>query len=140
MEQGKKLPLSLSNRTRQQLRLGNLNIDFNEEYFSLLNSYKKLKKYHKSIEDRSKSELKRDKIYYTILRVLSIETPNRNYRYPGLSIADIINARYDGHAFYYLRLEDDKEMVQECISNLIKENIVSEVKIPVSGEPPNFRS
>lgn len=108
-KQGKKLTLFLSNRTRQQLRLGNFNIEFDEENFSLLSSYKKLKKHHKPIDDRFKSELKRNRIYYIILRVLSIEAPNKNYRYPGLSIADIINARYDGHAFYYLRLEDDKK-------------------------------
>lgn len=134
-KQGTKFPLFLTRETHEQLRLDNLIIEFNEEYSSLLNSYKKLKKHNKSNEDRFISELKRNRIYYIIMRVLSIETPNKNYRYPGLSIADIINARYDGHAFYFLRLEDNKEMIQVCLNNLIKENIVSEVKIPVSGEP-----
>ena len=69
------------------------------------------------------------------MRILSIETPNKNYRYPSLSITDIINARYDGHAFYYLRLEDDKEMVRECLNNLKREKIVSEIRIPLGIEP-----
>ncbi|MGH9976962.1 MAG: hypothetical protein ACRD8Z_14170, partial [Nitrososphaeraceae archaeon] len=82
-KRGKKLPLYLSKKTRQQLRLGNLNIEFKEERPNVLISYKKLKKHHKSIEDRSKSELKRNRIYYIIMRALSIETPNKNYRYAG---------------------------------------------------------
>jgi hypothetical protein len=127
---GKKSPLLLSNKTREQLRLDNLNIEFKEDHPNLLNSYKKLKKQRMSKEDRFKSELKRNRIYYIIMRALSIETPNRFYKYPGLSISDIINARYDGHAFYFLRLEDDKELVQECLNSLIRERIVSEIKIP----------
>ena len=133
-KQGTKFPLFLTRETNDQLRLGNLKIEFNEEYSSLLNSYKRLKKRDKLIDDRFKNELKRNRIYYIIMRVLSMETPNKNYRYPGLSIADITNARYDGHAFYYLRLEDDEEMIQGCLNNLIRERIVSEVKIPASGE------
>jgi hypothetical protein len=131
---GKKLPLFLSNRTREQLRLGNLNIEFKEEYSGLLNSYKKLKKRHKLIEDRSKSGTKRDRIYYIIMRVLSIKTPNKHYRHPGLSIADIVNARYNGHAFYYVRLEDDKQLVGECLLKLEKENIVKKIKIRSEDE------
>jgi hypothetical protein len=133
-KRGKKLPLFLSNKTREQLRLGNLNIEFKEEHSNLLNSYKKLKKHHKSIENRFKSELKRNMIYYIIMRVLSIETPNKHYRYPGLSIIDITNARYDGHAFYYLRLENDKETIQECLNNLIREKIVREIQISAENE------
>ncbi len=133
-KRGKKLPLYLSNKTREQLRLGNLNIEFKEEHSTLLNSYKKLKKRRKSIEDRFKSELKRNRIYYIIMRILSIETPNKHYRNPGLSIADIINARYDGHAFYFLQLEDDKEMVQDCLNNLKREKIVREIRIPAEDE------
>ncbi len=137
-KRGKKLPLFLSNKTHEQLRLGNLNIEFNEECSSLQNSYKKLKKRAKSSEERFKTELKRNRIYYTIMRVLSIETPNKNYRYPGLSIADITNARYDGHAFYYLRLEDDKEMIQECLNNLIREKIVSKIR-ELSRNGPRYK-
>ena len=96
-KRGKKLPLFISNKTHEQLKLGNLNIKFNEEYSSLQNSYKKLKKRVKSIEDRFKTELKRNMIYYIIMRVLSIEPPNKNYRHHRLSITDILNARYDGH-------------------------------------------
>ena len=134
-KRGKKLPLFLSNRTRQQLRLGNLKIEFKEEQSNLLNSYKKLKKRHRSNENRFKNQQKRDRIYYIILRVLSIETPNRHYKSPGLSIGDIINARYDGHAFYYLRFEDDQEIIQECLNNLIREKIVSEIKTPSMDKP-----
>ncbi|MGH9976262.1 MAG: hypothetical protein ACRD8Z_10570, partial [Nitrososphaeraceae archaeon] len=132
---GKKLPLFLANKTREQLRLDNLNIEFQEEEHSnLLNSYKKLKKRNESIEDRSKSELKRNRIYYIIMRALSIETPNKHYSYLGLSITDIINARYDGHAFYFLRLEDEKHLVEECISNLKEERIVKETTLPSQDE------
>lgn len=134
-KRGNKLPLFLSDKAREQLRLDDLIIEPKEEHSNLLNSYKKLKKCRKSIEDRFKSELRRKRIYYIIMRVLSIETPKKNYRYPSLSIADIINARYDGHAFYYLRLEDDKEMVQECLNNLKGEKIVSEIRIPSRVEP-----
>lgn len=74
-KRGKKLPLFLSNKTHEQLRLGNLTIEFKEKYSNLLNSYKKLKKRDKLIEDRFKSETKRNRIYYIIMRVLSIETP-----------------------------------------------------------------
>lgn len=132
---GKKLPLFLSNRTREQLRLGNLKIEFKEKYSRLLNSYKKLKKRHKLIEDRFKNEDKRNWIYYIIMCVLSIETPNKHYRHPCLSIDDILNARYNGHAFYYLRLEDDKRLVEECLCKLEKENIVKKIKIRSEDEP-----
>ena len=40
---GMKSPLFLSNRTRQQMRLDNLNIEFKGDHPDLLNSYKKLK-------------------------------------------------------------------------------------------------
>jgi len=127
---GMKSPLFLSNRTRQQMRLDNLNIEFKGDHPDLLNSYKKLKKHRISKEERFKSELKHNRIYFIIMRVLSIETPNRFYKCPGLSISDIINSRYDGHAFYFLRLEDDKELVQECLNSLNREKIVSKIKIP----------
>ena len=127
---GKKSPLLLSNKTREQLRLDNLNFDFREAHHNLLNSYKKLKKHRISKEERFKSELKRNRIYFIIMRTLSIETPNRFYKCPGLSISDIINARYDGHAFYFLRLENDKELVHECLNSLTREKIVSEIEIP----------
>jgi hypothetical protein len=134
-KRGKKLPLFLSTETSEQIRLGSLNIIFEEKDRSdLLTSYNKLKKYRKTREDRFESELKRSRIYYIVMRVLSIETPYRNYRYPGLSITDIMNARYDGHAFCFLRLEEDKELVQECLNNLERENIVKEIKTPSEDE------
>jgi hypothetical protein len=52
-----------------------------------------------------------------------------SYKHPGVSVTDIINARYDGHAFYYARLEDDVSTVQECIKKLQDENIIREIKI-----------
>ena len=134
-KRGNRLPLFLSDKAREQLRLDNLIIEYKEEHSNLLNSYKKLKEHHKSIQDRFKSERRRNIIYYIVMRVLSIETPNKHYRYPSLSIADIINARYDGHAFYYLRLEDDKVIVQECLNNLKREKIVSQIRIPSRVEP-----
>lgn len=133
-KRGKKSPLLLTNKTREQLRLSNLSIEFKQREHPQLNSYTKLKRFHNTKEDRFKSELKRNRIYYIIMRVLSIETPNKHYRYSGLSITDITNARYDGHAFYSLRLEYDREMIQECLNNLKREIIVSEIKIPVDGE------
>jgi hypothetical protein len=135
-KRGKKLPLFLSAETSEQIRLGNLNIVFEEKDRSdLLISYNKLKKYRKARDDRFEGELKRNRIYYIVMRVLSTETPNRNYRYSGLSITDIMNARYDGHAFYFLRLEDDKRLVEECLSILERENIVKKTKIPSEDEP-----
>jgi hypothetical protein len=61
---------------------------------------------------------------------MSIEIPNRWYEYPGVSVTDIINARYDGHAFLYLRLEEDRAIVEECIRNLLRDSIIKEIKTP----------
>jgi hypothetical protein len=69
---------------------------------------------------------------------MSIETPNRHYDYPGVSITDIMRARYDGNAFYYLRLEEDRSTVEECIKNLQRENIIREIKIAVIGIEPRY--
>ncbi|MGH9974258.1 MAG: hypothetical protein ACRD8Z_00255, partial [Nitrososphaeraceae archaeon] len=133
---GKKLSLCLSPETSEQIRLGNLVIKFDErEQSGISTSYTKLTKYHKAEEDRSESELKRSRIYYIVMRVLSIEVPNRHYKLPSFSVADIMNSRYDGHSFYFLRLEDDIQLVEECLRNLKREKIVREIKIPSQNEP-----
>jgi hypothetical protein len=134
-KRGQKLPLALTSTTNEQIRLKTLVIQYKEDNKEREDkklrsrSYLKLKKEYQQIESRSEIELKRRMIYYIIFRVMSIETPNRSYKHPGISVTDIMNARYDGHAFYYLRLEEDVLTVQECIRKLQDENIIREIKI-----------
>jgi hypothetical protein len=42
-------------------------------------------------------------------------------------VSDIINERKYGHAFHYLRLEDYRTLVEECVKCLLKLNIIKEV-------------
>jgi hypothetical protein len=139
-KQGQKLPLVLTPITNEQIKLKTLLIEYKENSKDKenknLRSYRKLKKKHQQIESRFAIELKRRMIYYLIFRVMSIKTPNRSYKDPGVSVTDIINARYDGHAFYYLRLEEDVSTVHECIKKLQDENIIRETKI--DGEESRY--
>lgn len=132
-KRGEKLPLDLSSTTNDQIRLKTLVIQYKENNKDredkYLKSYLKLKKKYQEIQSRAEIELKRRMIYYIIFRVMSIETPNRHYKHTGVSITDIMNARYDGHAFYYLRLEEDRLTVEDCIRKLQDENIIREIKI-----------
>ena len=139
-KRGEKLPLCLTSTTSEQMRLNSLVIQYKENnedrHEKTLKSYRKLKgQYQQTIErQRAEIELRRRMIYYIIFRVMSIKTPNRHYKYPGVSVTDIINARYDGHAFYFLRLEEDRSTVEECIRNLQREDIVREIKIDAEQE------
>lgn len=72
------------------------------------------------------------------MRVMAIETPNRCYKYPGVSVTDILNARYDGHAFYYLRLQDYRPLVEECITYLLKLNIIKQISVIPMHEEPRY--
>lgn len=132
-KRGQKSPVHLTSTTLEQIRLKTLVIHYKgyniDRENKNLNSYPKLKKKHQQIQSRADKELKRRMIYHIIFRVMSIETPNRQYKHHGVSVTDIINARYDGHAFYYLRLEEYRSAVEECIRKLEDENIVREIKI-----------
>ncbi len=132
-KRGQKSPVHLTPTIHEQIRLKALVIQYKgdnkDREDKNLNSYLKLKKKHQQIQSRAEIELKHRMIYYIIFRVMSIETPNRHYKNLGVSVTDIINARYDGHAFYYLRLEKDRSAVEECIRKLEDENIVKEIKI-----------
>jgi uncharacterized protein YihD (DUF1040 family) len=132
-KRGQKSPAYLTSTTNEQIRLKTLVIQYKgnnkDREDESLNSYLKLKKKHQQTQSRVEIELKRKMIYYIIFHVMSIETPNRHYNHPGVSVTDIINARYDGHAFYYLRLEEDRSTVEECIKKLRDENIIKEIKI-----------
>ncbi len=137
---GKKKFFLLHPSTKEQIQLSTLLIRYEEDdkdrQERILQSYHKLKKRDQTIERHSQLELKRKRIYYIIMRVMSIETPNRCYKYPGVSVTDITNARYDGHAFYYLRLEDYRSLVEDCITYLLKLNIIKQISgIPGHEEP-----
>jgi hypothetical protein len=131
---GKKAPLSLTPSTHEQKSLGTLVIQYKENNEEIENKrqnkvYQKLKKRRQETRQRAEVEFKHRMIYYIIFRVMSIDTPNRHYKHHGLSVAEIMNARYDGHAFYYLRLEEDRSTVEQCIEKLRHENIIREIKI-----------
>ncbi|HZI69785.1 MAG TPA: hypothetical protein VFD60_01355, partial [Nitrososphaeraceae archaeon] len=129
---GKKKFFHLSSSTKEQIELNALIIRYNEvnnkREEKILQSHHKLKKRDQIVERHSQLELTRKRIYYIIFRVLSIETPNRRYKYPGTSVTNIMNGRYDGHAFYYLRLEECRSLVEDCVQNLLKLNVIREVR------------
>ncbi len=133
-KRGKKLPLCLSPEIRDQIKLRNMIIRYDYDN-RLHSSYSKFKKQRKREEERIETELKRGAIYYIIMRVMSIETPYNYYKPPGFSITDIINGRLDGHAFWYLNLDKRRVLIQECIKNLRKENIVKSLVLADNDEP-----
>jgi len=139
-KRGKKKFFVLNPYTEEQIRLNALFISYEESdkirQERILQSYRKLKKKEKTREKDSELELRRKKIYYIVMRVIAIQTPNRSYKYQGVSVTDILNARYDGHAFYYLKLGDYRSLVKECITNLLKLNIIKQIGgIPTDEEP-----
>jgi hypothetical protein len=138
-KRGKKKSFFLDLSTEEQIKLNALVINYEEcdkTRQEKLQSYSKLKKRQQTVAASSQLEHRRKKIYYIIMRVMSIETPNRYYKFPGVSVTDILKARYDGHAFYYLKLEDYRPLVEECITYLLKLNIIKQISnIPIHEEP-----
>ena len=138
-KRGKRLPLSLTPKTHEQVRLNSLTTQYPEliekRESKIAHSYSKLKKRDQQREDTWEEELIRKKIYYLIICIDSFDTPNKSYKYPGISVNDILNARYDGHAFWYLRLEDYIEMIEECLNLLLKWGVVTRIKTPEKEEP-----
>jgi hypothetical protein len=135
---GQKLPICLTATTLEQMRLQTLVIRYDENKDNEdknLDSYLKLKK-KRQIQSIAEIEQKRRMIYLVIFSVLSIETPNRHYRYPGLSVKDITSAHIDGHPFHYLRLQEDRPIVEECVKKLLDEKIL--IKTIVDGEEPIY--
>jgi hypothetical protein len=134
---GQRLPICLTSTTLEQIRLQTLVIRYDENKDNEdnnLDSYLKLKKHQK--QSIAEIEQKRRMIYYIIFTVLSIETPNRHYGHPGLSVKDIISAHIYGHPFHYLKLEEDRSTVEECIKKLLGEKIL--IKTVVDGEEPRY--
>jgi hypothetical protein len=130
-KRGMTSPLSLTPSTREQVEFNTLVIRYPVNVQSrekkMLGSYHRLKKRELTTE-RYELQLKRDRIYYIVFRVLSIKAPTRHYKYPGVSVTNIINGRHDGHAFHYLRLEDYRALVEECVKHLLKLNVIKELK------------
>ena len=133
-KRGQKSPLCLTPTTYEQMRRNCLIIQYENDKKSGEKNYRKLNEIYQKTKQRAEIEFRRRMIYYIIFRVMSIETPNKHYNNPGVSVSDIIRARHDGHAFFYLKLEEDRSTVEECIRYLQKDNIVKEIKIP-SEEP-----
>jgi hypothetical protein len=121
-KRAKKLPLRLSSEVLDQIKLGNLVLQYDARLNS--SSYSKYKRQRKREDERLKAQLMRNAIYYIIMRVMSIETPYKYSKPPGFSVSDIIKGRLDGHAFYYLDLNKDRRLVKECIKKLQEENII----------------
>jgi hypothetical protein len=139
-KRGKKKFFVLDPSTEEQIQLNTLLISYEERDKTrqerTLQSYHKLKKREQIVEASSQLELRRKKIYYIIMRVMSIRKPNRYYKFHGVSVRDILKARYDGYAFYYLKLEDYRPLVEECITYLLKLNIIKQISsIPTHEEP-----
>ena len=118
-KRGKTSPLSLTPSTREEVEFNSLVIRYPVNVQSkekkILRSYHKLKKRELITEKHSELQLIRHRIYYIVFRVLSIKAPTRHHKYPGVSVTDIMSERKYGHAFHYLRLEDYRTLVEECV-------------------------
>ena len=141
-KRGKTLPLSLTPTTSEEVDFNSLVIRYPVNVQSkekkILQSYHKLMKKGLMTEKHFKSQLMRSKIYYLVFCVLSIKAPTRHLTYPGVSVTDIISERKYGHAFHYLRLEDYRTLVEECVKNLLKLNIIKKVNYLSEQEETRF--
>jgi len=132
---GKSLPICLSSEILDQIKLGNLVIQYNENDRLHTLSYPKFKRHINQEEKRLNKELKISAIYYVIMRVISIETPYSHLRPNDFSISDIIKRRLEGHAFWYRDLDKYRALVDDCIKRLQEENILKCTKFSTGEEP-----
>jgi hypothetical protein len=116
------------------VRLNTLTIQYpqitRKEEIKNIHSYTKLKKRSKKTENIWRTELRHKRICYLIICIAAYDTPNKSYNYPGISVTDVLSARYDGHAFWYLRLENNGSMIEKCFNSLLKLGVVTRIKTP----------
>jgi hypothetical protein len=112
-KRGQRLPLCLTFQTRQDIRLDAL-ITYDYDEIRRLRgkklkspSYSKLKKIKKKTVETPQE--RREKAYYLMICIASLKTPlpykdDRYDLYPGVSVTDILGARYGGYDFFMLIL------------------------------------
>jgi hypothetical protein len=134
-KRGQRLFLYLAPQTRQDIRLDTLKITYNYDEIRRLRkkkngspSYAELKKINKNTVKTLQEW--REKAYYLMICIASLKTPlpykDDNYDlYHGVSVTDILGARYGGYAFLHVDL--NKEMILQSFKLLEKEKVVKEI-------------